>query len=350
MEQKSLSSRSGAVDLTKALAICAVLLIHSSANSLAALEVGVGPWLASAFYGGVGRWAVPAFLLCSGALMNDPGRELSLKKLFSKYVPRLALALCVWTAFYECLRIYGKWGAAPLSEMLLEAAKNCLHGDTYYHLYYFFFVFALYLALPLTRLLARAPEAELRYILALWLFLGVVVRFLQYFWPVSRMAGFLHYYSMPETVVCLGLGLLGFWLRQHPPKSWLPPLLLLLISFAVVFTGTWRRSAAAGVLDQFYFDAFGLFPVLMAVGVFRLAQWGMDGRAVPRWVRFLSAGSFCVYLVHPFFQLVVNQHVVDFNLLSPVWAVPAQSALLLLLSLAAYLVLRRIPWVKSWII
>ncbi len=350
MEQKLTPSRNGAIDSTKALAICAVLLIHCSANALAALEAGSVSWLAAAFFGSVGRWAVPAFLLCSGALMNDPRRDLSLKKLFTRYVLRLLLALCVWTAFYEVVRICIKWGTMPLLELLLAAAKNCLHGTTYYHLYYFFFVFAVYLALPLTRLAARASEQELRYILALWLFLGTAVRFLQYFWPVSRMASFLHYYSLPASVICPGLGLLGFWLRQHPPKEWRSPLLLFLASFTVVFLGTWRRSAAAGALDQFYFDAFGPFPVLMAVGVFQLAQWWMAGHAVPGWIQFLSAGSFCVYLVHPFFQLLVNQYLVDFSALPPAWAVPVQAFVLLALSLAVYQIFRRIPWVKQWII
>ena len=350
MEPKLSQNRSGAVDLTKVLATCAVLLIHCSAAPLAALEPGNAPWLAAAFYGSVGRWAVPAFLLCSGALMNDPDRHLPLRKLFTRYVPRLLAALCVWTALYECVRIYIKWGTASLPELLLAAAKNCLHGTTHYHLYYFFFIFALYLSLPLTRLLARAPETELRYILFLWLFLSTVVPFLQYFWPFSQMTSFLHYYAMPETIACLGLGLLGFWLRRHPPKSWLPPLLLFLTSFLVVFSGTLRRSTAAGTLDQFYLDAFGPFPVWMAIGVFQLAQWLMAGRPIPDWVRFLSAGSFCVYLVHPFFQLLVNQYLIHFSVLSPVWAVPAQAALLLTLSLICYVILRRVPWAKKWII
>ena len=63
---------------------------------------------------------------------------------------------------------------------------------------------------------------------------------------------------------------------------------------------------------------------------------------------FLSAASFCVYLVHPFFQYLA---VPDRFLALPVyWSVPLQAALLLGLSLLTYLGLRRVPVVSRWLI
>ena len=242
MDRNPSARRDGAVDLVKSLAICAVLFIHCSANHFANYEVGANRWLATAFFGSVSRWAVPAFLLCSGALMNDPDRALPVKKLLTRYLPRLFLAFFVWGALYEGLGIYAAWGSAPLGQLLAGAAKNFLHGTNYYHLYYFYFAIALYLALPLTRLAARASREELGYILALWLLLGIVVRFLQYFWPVSRMARFLQYYLMPAAAAAPGLGLLGWYLRRRPPRSWLGPLALFLTGFAA---SSWEPGGAA---------------------------------------------------------------------------------------------------------
>ena len=137
------------------------------------------------------------------------------------------------------------------------------------------------------------------------------------------------------------------YLGQHPPKSCREGLVLFLAGFGVTFLGTWRRSAAAGELDQFFLDGFGLFVLLMAAGVFRLCQrLGRDG--VPGPVLYLSRASFCVYLIHPYFQWLTRQ--AFFETLSPVWAVPAQALLLLGLSAAAYEVLRRVPVVSRWII
>ncbi|MCI8302382.1 MAG: acyltransferase family protein, partial [Oscillospiraceae bacterium] len=238
--------RDGAVDLAKALAICAVVLIHCSANHFAHHPAGSFQWLAACFWGSVSRWAVPVFLLCSGALMNAPGRDLPLKKLFSRYLLRLALALAVWAGLYELLRIYTGQGSAPLSQLAVQSAKNWLTGTTYYHLYYFYFAIALYLALPLTRLIARhASRAELRYLLALWFLTGSVIPFCRYFPPFDQLGASLLRYSLPAIFLSPGLGLLGWYLGQHPPKSCREGLVLFLAGFGVTFLGTWRRSAAA---------------------------------------------------------------------------------------------------------
>lgn len=350
MRNKQPEGRWAGIDLTKALAICAVLLIHCSADHFACHQVGSPRWLAAAFYGCVSRWAVPVFLLCSGALMNGPERELPLGKLFGKYLLRLASSLAVWSVFYEGCRLWLSRGSAPMGDLIRQAGRNLLCGTTYYHLYYFWLVFALYLALPLTRLIARhAPTAELRYLLTLWLFSGGVLQFLQYFWPFSQMRASLLYLMIPSAALGPGLGLLGWYLYQHPPKRWYPPLLLFLLSFGVSFLGTWRRSAAAGALEPLYLDGMGLFSLLMAIGIFRFCQWAGDRRReLPGAVRFVSQASFCVYLVHPFFQALAKP---AFFLTLPVYfAVPAQAALLLVLSLGAYWVLRRVPVVSRWLI
>lgn len=349
MKDNKRGGRSGGIDLTKALAICAVLFIHCTANHYACHNVGTPRWLAADFYGSVSRWAVPVFMLCSGALMNRPDRELPLKKLFGRYLLRLAASLTVWAAFYEVLRLWLSRGTAPLGDLFRQAGLHLLYGNNYYHLYYFWFVFALYFALPLTRLLARhASETELRYILAVWLLAGGVLPFIRYFWPFSQMGSSLLYLLLPGTALCPGLGLLGWYLYQHPPKRWYPAALTFLLGFGVTFLGTWRRSAAVGALDQFYLDGLGLFVLVMAVGLFRFCQWAGERWEMPGIVRFVSSASFCIYLVHPFFQALAKP---AFFLTLPVYfAVPAQALLLLVLSGAAYCVLKRIPVVNRWLI
>ena len=163
------------------------------------------------------------------------------------------------------------------------------------------------------------------------------------------MQSSLLYFVLPAAAICPGLGLLGWYMRCHPPRSWAEGLGLFAGGFAVTFLGTWGRSVEAGALDQFYLDGFGLFVLVMAAGVFRLCQWAA-GRwtRLPQAVGFLSAASFCIYLVHPFFQYLA---VPDRFLALPVyWSIPLQAAVLLGLSLLTYLGLRRVPVVSRWLI
>lgn len=228
----TLSRRSGAVDLTKCLAVFAVVLIHCSANRFALFEIGSSSWLAVLLWNGACKWAVPAFLMCSGALMNAPERELSLGKLFSRYLLRLVAALSVWAALYECLRIWMLRGSGNLSALLLQAGRNWLTGNTYFHLYYFYFAIGLYLALPITRLVCRfSTRQELRYVVLLALATGVVLPSLQFFFPFSLGGPSLLRYILPPVFASAGLGLLGWYLHSTPARGVLRPLLLFAAGF-----------------------------------------------------------------------------------------------------------------------
>lgn len=345
----TLSGRSGSIDLTKCMATCAVLLIHCSANRYQLFTVGSLDWLTVLFWNGACKWAVPVFLMCSGALMNDPQRELPLNRLFSRYLLRLVASLSVWAALYECLRILILRGSAPLSELLWAAGKNWFTGNTYYHLYYFYFAIGLYLALPLTRLITRwASKQELRYLLLLWLFFGSVLPCLQYFLPFRLTGPSLLRFILSPVFASAGLGLLGWYLHQKPAGRLLPSLLLFLAGFAALFFFTWQHSDAEKNLNIILLDGFSPAAILMGVAVFRIAQTLAEDRSLPSFISFLSRGSFCVYLIHPFFQLVTRERF--WEALPPLWGTPLQAALLLVLSLAAYWVLRKIPLVSRWLI
>lgn len=345
----TLSGRSGSIDLTKCMATCAVLMIHCSANRYQLFTVGSHDWLTVLFWNGACKWAVPVFLMCSGALMNDPQRELPLNRLFSRYLLRLVASLSVWAALYECLRILILRGSAPLSELLWAAGKNWFTGNTYYHLYYFYFAIGLYLALPLTRLITRwASKQELRYLLLLWLFFGSVLPCLQYFLPFRLTGPSLLRFILSPVFASAGLGLLGWYLHQKPAGRLLPSLLLFLAGFAALFFFTWQHSDAEKNLNIILLDGFSPAAILMGVAVFRIAQTLAEGRSLPSFISFLSRGSFCVYLIHPFFQLVTRERF--WEALPPLWGTPLQAALLLVLSLAAYWVLRKIPLVSRWLI
>jgi len=328
------------IDLAKAVAICAVLLIHCSANHFARFDVGSPSWLITNFFGSISRWAVPLFLLCSGAIMNDPAKNVSLKKLFSKYLLRLFLFLAAASVLYEAANIVKAQGSVPLPDLLMEAGRNLLYGNTHYHLYFFWFIFALYLTLPLTQLVARfASKQELRYIITAFFLCGAVLPFLQYYPPFSQMYNSLLYFLLPATFLCPGLGLIGWYMRTYPSKHWLDNIFLFLGGFVVTFGGTLVRSHQIGALDGLYLGGFSPFVIIMAIAVFRLCQMfsARISLRVQKVITLLSSASFITYLIHPFFQEILAP---DWFLSQPVYiAVPLQWLMLMSLSVLAYLIL-----------
>ena len=331
------------------MAVCAVLLIHCSAGRFSLYEIGSLPWLVVLLWNGTCKWAVPVFLMCSGALMNAPERELPLSKLFSRYLLRLVAALSVWAALYECLRIWMLRGKRPPANSAPIGRTELAHGK---HL------------LPPLLLLFRhrtvPGPASHPADLPLCLQGGAAV---------LRPSLSCHRRTSPLSAVFLPL-LPG---RSVPPAFYPAACICQrragssgLVSAPHAFQGyppfflssPWKfrcrislHLAAQHHRRSFEHDSFGwVLPHLRVDGCGNLPTGASPLPALgpAALCRFSLRASFCVYLIHPFFQWLARQSF--FEALPPLWSIPLQALLLLGLSLCAYLVLCRIPVVNRWLI
>ena len=97
------ANRFAYLDILRFLACLGVITIHAScqvfnSNVFEMPPIGSVDWIFAAIYNALSRFSVPVFLMISGALFI--GREISINRLFSKYVLRLVLAYLVWSLFY----------------------------------------------------------------------------------------------------------------------------------------------------------------------------------------------------------------------------------------------------------
>ncbi len=102
-------------------------------------------------------WAVPVFVMISGALLLEEKREISLKKLYSKYVLRVLVLLLAFNAIYDVLNvILGQevWSMTTLKEWILGAFS----GNKWRVLWYLYLLVAIYVMLPILRKLVKAFE------------------------------------------------------------------------------------------------------------------------------------------------------------------------------------------------
>ena len=88
------------VDAAKTAAIFGTLLIHASAAGGFAGAPGAFGWTSALFWNCLLRSAVPVFFLCSGALLLPPEKEVTLQRVWTKYIPRILAALFFWAAAY----------------------------------------------------------------------------------------------------------------------------------------------------------------------------------------------------------------------------------------------------------
>ena len=112
-------------------------------------------------------WAVPCFIMATGALLLDENRELGLKKLFSKLILRMVLALVIFTFLFKCFDALLIDKNFELGEVLDFTGKSLLYNYSWEHMWYLYLMIALYLMMPAYKAAAKAMSSStLNYIIA----------------------------------------------------------------------------------------------------------------------------------------------------------------------------------------
>ena len=117
------------------------------------------------------RWAVPVFLMITGALLLDPAREMTLERV-GRYLWRITFVLLT-VGFAFCLMetaatadavLVSPSGApdfAAVARLVLTSFLNLLSGDSWDHLWYLYALLGLYLMTPfISAFVRRASRRE----------------------------------------------------------------------------------------------------------------------------------------------------------------------------------------------
>ena len=345
------SGRRGDIDALKTVAILGTLFIHTSADGLTEGAPGSPLWSVDLFWAVFLRCAVPVFLMCTGALFLPAQKPLTIPRLWSKYILRIAAALAFWSLAYAVWNhVFLLPPAEGRAAGLKPALTDWLCFRHKYHLYYLVVLLAVYALLPLLRLLFQQGSAPLlKYAMVLWLVCGSLLPVLFALPPLRSAEGYVRQYALPFVLSAPGYALAGGLIAGHGrrlrPRFWG---LLYLAGTALLFAGTLFVSLRGGQLSVFL---SGTSPgvTLQAVGLFGLGVALWSERRPPRWTETVSRASFCIYLVHPFFLDLMLRAGFS-SAVFPAWAVPVQVILLFFLGMACWAVLRRVPAVNKYLI
>lgn len=147
--------RNISLDVLRVLACLGVITIHTAGSPIFhhMVEPGTLWYNECLVMDALVRWSVPVFAMLTGFFLLDGNKELPIRKLLTKYVLRMVVALVVWSAFY----------AATLHMSLLP------FGSQGGHFWYLGMVIGLYLSMPILRMIA-ANKSLLAYFCWTWLF------------------------------------------------------------------------------------------------------------------------------------------------------------------------------------
>lgn len=343
--------RNGAVDLLKVLAIFGVIIIHTAPGGYIE-PIGSFDFCSAVFWGSLVRASVPVFLMCSGALLLNPQKPLTIKKLYTKNIFRIIVAMIFWGMIYKLYHLTGQGLSGFTPAAVFQALKEVLVFKNEFHFYYLYIILLVYAFLPVTRVFtAHAAKKELQYFLAVWFALGIVAPIAKFFWPFHLISGTPLQAIMNMYYSAIGYGILGYYIQAYPPKKAWPCALLFLAGFAGVFGVTVWRSIAEGKLYQLFFEGMSPCVAFMAAGLFGFVTARVKPEThVCRWVTHVSRASFCIYLVHIIFLWVFARFGLTVAVLPALISIPLISAAVYLCCEPVYLLLSHIPGLKKYLV
>lgn len=147
------------INLMKVVACFAVILIHSSIFDNVNTNT---QWWAVNLYNAISRFAVPMFIMISGALLIN--EKYSLKDFLLKRTLRIIPALIFWSV------IYLAWlGDGRLFN--IGVIKTILSGPVYYHLWYLYSIIGVMMFSPILSSMYNNSNKHLKlYFICIWFF------------------------------------------------------------------------------------------------------------------------------------------------------------------------------------
>ena len=191
----------------KAAACFAVVLLHcfNNARVYHADVISDGQAVTAYAVCSAMMWAVPSFLMITGALLLDRDRVIPPKKLFGKYFVRMLTALVAFTAIFTVI----KHDSSAGSSIWQEFADGLLRNHCMAYLWYLYLMLALYLLMPLFKIMVnRLSDRQLGIVTAIMLVICSLL-------PIAGYFGVSAAQSIPTWIVYGAYMLLGFLLYRH---------------------------------------------------------------------------------------------------------------------------------------
>jgi len=342
------TKRDTTIDFIKAFAILGVIAIHIGSRTLTENTVGSFEWTSGLFWGSFFRASVPLFLMSSGALMLEPTKPLSVKKLYLHNILRIVVAMFVWGNAYKLFHLL--MNSQLDMKNVLYSFKQILVLEMEFHFYYIYMILLVYICLPITRMFTeKADKKLLQYTLAVWFVVAIIISTVRDFSPFNQFEEITDRWGLNLTYASIGYGVLGYYLKKYP-LSFKTAILCLISGFSIVFFVTFRLSWKNGILHEQFLSGASIGVCLYAIGIFSVFSNASFKGFIRSMVVYISKASFCIYLSHMFILYTAERFSITAMIGPAVLTVPLFSVVGLLISLVIYTIVSKIPVLNKWII
>lgn len=295
---------------------------------------------------------VPLFVMISGALFLAPSYEVTVKKFYTRKIPRIVFLYFFWLLFYNVVNFLENGTVWNFTNVKKQIVLESLLGKGMYHMWYLPMLAVLYLLTPFLKsfaadrkkcmlfcalgfgysiLLPTALKFEFPY--------RTIVESLYNQFDCSFFGGYVTYY------------VLGHALHEYVPKLSAQKKAALglggVIAMGIEIAVCNAWSVKTGIMSTILNTPFSVTAFIGAAAIFLLLRDGVSGRKQEELSGKLAGLTLGIYLIHPLF-LRIYGWLGGTTLFAPAAiAVPLIVVLITLVSGAAVYALSKIPVVKK---
>lgn len=327
------------IDFLRFIAAIAVVAIHVLGPFRFLYgEIPNADWLAAMGINSITRWAVPVFMMISGALLLSTERAFDCEHYLTKRLSKVAIPFIGWTIIYAIVTGFNAdgWSATQT----LQVIQNSPNDPAWYHLWFFYDFIPLYFVIPflIPALKKQSPEL-IKLLLA-----TISLMFLMKWFKVES-------FLLQNLVLYSGYLILGWYLFNRNNRKQLKYWLVAGISMLLLnFFGSWELAVQSGKYNSFFMGYKTLNTMIIGGMLFVVAQTYADKisgkfRAL---ISVFSKYSLGIYLLHPLLLIPVRELDNGFySFFASNWlAIPAITIVVLFLSLLCTMLLVKIPVIK----
>ena len=343
------------LDLLRIITMFSVVVLHTAGQHWNEMSPSTNAWQIFNIYDGVVRFAVPVMVMISGVFFLDPKREIPLKKLYGKYILRLAVAYVFWSFVYAVYKYYisGEPFYSGSFKTIIIYTIN-----SFYHLWFLPMMIALYMLVPFLQLVTRYGGEKLcRYMIILFFVFGVLITsLLKFDFP---------YYDYIKSILTrlpielvgsyAGYFMLGYYLYTFPISKKLQTVSYVLgiggVLVCIIGTSllSIKGNAPVGyMLDYFMITTFLSSTALFIFFKYQVSKLNWSEGSMKR-IQYVSLCTFGIYLVHAMILSYLGERGLDTLSFNALLSVPVLSVIIFAASFAVTALLRMIPVVNRYI-
>lgn len=282
-------------DILRIAAMVFLVIRHSATATFEFVPTLGADWWVCNVYGSLSAWMVPVFMMISGASFLDPGRNITIDRLYKRNIFRMLCAFFFWAVFYA---FYNTFSGQDLTDSFAEMVFQ-----GHFHLWFLPMIIGMYILTPLLRTVTSNRRATYM-ITAVTAVTGVIVPFLQdmgWFLDNTLITG-THHFGFFSSYVCFFF--VGYLLHNIEITPGVRKVIYAvgILSTFIVFVGTYLLTVRDGAHNEDMQADNNLFTALQGIAIFVFAKYRLSRTEFKaehqKLILDISKLTFGVYMIH----------------------------------------------------